>query len=144
MLGVAEHCTAVPRDLMWVTGMVLLAQLAYQLHDPVRAEELWHLLLPYSGRMGWGAVACAGPIDLRLGMLAVTLGRPDEAAVLFGSAVDMSERLRTPTWLARSLLEQARLARGDERSALAARALALASETGAAGIERTITAFLAQ
>jgi tetratricopeptide (TPR) repeat protein len=140
--GAADDCNAVPRDLMWLTGMVLLAELASQLHDVERAEQLWHKLTPYRGRMGWGAVACAGPVDLRLGMLAATLGRTEEAKTLLDASARLSQRLQSPTWLARTLLEQARLVRGDDRTVLATQALALTNETGAVGIERRIRALL--
>jgi class 3 adenylate cyclase len=141
-LAAADNCNAVPPDLMWMTGIVMLADLAAQLHDVGRAEELWHKLTPYGGRMGWGVVACAGPVDLRLGMLAATLGRAEEAATLLDASARLSEQLQSPTWLARTRLEQARLAVGDQRMALATQALALTSETGAVGIERRLRALL--
>jgi len=140
--GAADNCTAVPRDFMWLTGIVMLAELASQLHDVQRAEELWPILTPYRGRMGWGTVASAGPVDLRLGMLAATLGRTEEATTLLDASVRLCEQLQAPTWLARTRVEQARLVRGDERMALATQALTLTDETGAAGIERKIRALL--
>ena len=140
--GAADNCTAVPRDFMWLTGLGMLAELAVQLHDGRRAEELLALLMPYSGRMAWAGIACAGPVDLRLGMLSGTLGRTEEAATYLNASVRLCEQLRAPTWLARTRVEQARLARGDERMALATQALALTDETGAAGIERKIRALV--
>jgi class 3 adenylate cyclase len=140
--GAANNCTAVPRDFMWLTGLGMLAELAVQLHDGQRAEELFSMLMPYSGRMAWASIACAGPIDLRLGMLSGSLGRTEEAAALLEASVRLCERLQTPTWLARTRVEQARLARGEERMALATQALSLTGETGAGGIERKVRTLL--
>ncbi|HWE65306.1 MAG TPA: hypothetical protein VG298_01555, partial [Acidimicrobiales bacterium] len=143
-LGAADHGLAVPRDAMWVTGMVLLAELSVRLGDPVRADELWHLLVPFTGRMGWGTIACAGPVDLRLGMLAGALGRAEEAARLLAASARLCEDLQSPTWLARTVLEQARLAEGEERMTLATRALAMANEVGAEGIARRVRELLGE
>jgi class 3 adenylate cyclase/tetratricopeptide (TPR) repeat protein len=141
-LGSADHFTAIPRDFMWLTGMVLMAELATHLNDRERAEELTEILRPYTGRMGWAPVACAGPVDLRLGMLAGALGKKEEAIALLNASVELCERLETPTWLARSLLEKARLSEGAERQALASRAVALANDVGAAGIAARCKAVL--
>jgi hypothetical protein len=100
--------------------------------------------VPFTGRMGWGTIACAGPVDLRLGMLAGALGRGQEAATLLAASAQLCENLQSPTWSARTFLEQARLADGEERVALATRALALATETGAEGIARWVRDLLGE
>jgi hypothetical protein len=75
-------------------------------------------------------------------MLAAALGRTEEAKTLLDASARLSQRLQSPTWLARTLLEQARLVRGVDRTVLATQALALTNETGAVGIERRIRALL--
>jgi tetratricopeptide (TPR) repeat protein len=93
-------------------------------------------LEPYAGR--WAAMgsgpAVIGMVDLSLARGAECLGRVDEARRRYHEAVAGHERMRTPAWLARSLLHLGRflLTHGrpeDQADALAAldRAAALAA-----------------
>jgi DNA-binding SARP family transcriptional activator len=96
-------------------------------------------LEPFEGRwaaMGTGP-AVIGMVDLALARGAECLGRLDEARRRYEVAVVGHERMRTPAWLARSLIHQGRflLAHGhpeDEVAAVAAldRAAALAARHG--------------
>jgi hypothetical protein len=56
------------------------------------------------------AVACYGAADRTLGALATVMGRWDEAERHLGNALDLNRRLRSPTWIAHTRYERARLA----------------------------------
>jgi hypothetical protein len=60
-----------------------------------------------------------GSAERYLALLADTLDRPDEADARFATAVTAHERMKTPPWLARTLLDWAdhKLARGDTSTA---------------------------
>jgi hypothetical protein len=128
-----------PDDYMTVgTGCAALQLLC----DLGRVDEVARLvprLTPYAGR--WAALgsgpAVLGLVDLSLARGAESLGRLDEARERYAAAVAGHERMRTPAWLARSLIHQARFlsthGETDERTSARAgldRAVALANQHG--------------
>jgi len=85
----------------------------------------------------------SGSVSYYLGLLATTLGRFDETDSRFAAAEATHERIDTPSWLARTRLERARMLLtrhqpGDAERAreLLRQALATARELGLANIER--------
>jgi DNA-binding SARP family transcriptional activator len=88
-----------------------------ELGDREGVAELFEVLRPYSGRWagaGSGA-ASGGLVDLALARGAVVLGRDDQARTWFEAATAGHEQLRTPVWLARSLLHHGRFLLGRDR-----------------------------
>jgi class 3 adenylate cyclase len=126
----------IPRDHVWLSGTMMLADVAVDLADSERARQLYLLLLPHAGQMGWNAVCSTGPVDLRLGKLAALLGRENEAMDLVKSAVTACTRSQAVLWLERAHLEEARLLRGDNRERLANETLCIARRCGAHSLER--------
>jgi hypothetical protein len=74
-----DDFAGLPRDLFWLIGMALLADVCCALGDRARAGVLYDLLLPYAGRtMVTGrAVVCAGSARDSLAILAALRGRFD-------------------------------------------------------------------
>jgi tetratricopeptide (TPR) repeat protein len=111
----------IPRDGDWLIAMTLLADSAAELSDARRAEKLYQLLLPYRDLnvvIGLAAV-CLGSAARFLGRLATAMGRRTEAAEHFERALEGSERLHAPVYLAHAQLDYARLLGPDDPRARA-------------------------
>jgi tetratricopeptide (TPR) repeat protein len=115
-----------PRDGVWIMGLMLLASLCSQLGDQRRAGIIYRLLSPYRGVLAVGRplVVVMAPVDQRLGTLASLLERFEEANAHFADALAIAERMRALPWQAeiryeRALLLGRRAARGDRERALA-------------------------
>lgn len=121
------------RNATWLGTMGLAGRLAAAVEDRVAAARLYTVLLPYEGRACWIGPVVFGPVDPVLGLLAATLDRGDEAEAHFSQAVELCERRGTPTWLARTRYEWARMlcTRGSPGDAERARRLAAEALAGA-------------
>ncbi|MEO8653979.1 MAG: AAA family ATPase, partial [Ramlibacter sp.] len=73
----ADDFRTLVRDGVWVASVAYLAQVCAALGDTDRAEILYSLLLPYSGRnlLAGTSIACLGAADSLLGTLCATLKR---------------------------------------------------------------------
>jgi class 3 adenylate cyclase len=115
----------IPVDAQWLTGMARLGEAAAQLGDIDRSRILYDRLEPFSGQAvitGPGA-ASNGPVDRNLGMLALTLGRPDDSVRHLEAAVELAARMGDRPMLADSRMRLAaalleRGAGGDRERAL--------------------------
>ena len=137
------------RNATWLATLGLTGRLAAALDDRDMAARLHALLLPYAGRACWIGPAVYGPVDPVLGLLAATLHRWDEAEAHFAQGVELCQRRGTPTWLARTRYEWARMlfarsAPGDAGRArqLAAEALAGAKQLRMAAVAARSEALL--
>jgi tetratricopeptide (TPR) repeat protein len=94
---------ALYRDSEWLLGMGLAGEACARLHDTGAAAVLYEELAPFSGRhlAGWGE-GSIGAADRYLGLLALTLGRRDEAARHLHDAIEMNERMGARPWTAHS------------------------------------------
>jgi DNA-binding CsgD family transcriptional regulator len=144
-----EHLAAgdlatLPRDLTWSVSLAMLALACHRLGDAERAARVHELLAPYADRniasTRFGAL-CVGPASYFLGLLAVTLDRPEEAARRFAHAVELGERIEARAIVARSRAEQAwallALGRPGDRETAAAlldQAVTTAEELGIHGL----------
>jgi len=115
---------ALPRDANWLIAVTLLAEVCGALRDGKRAETLYELLLPYSGRnVVVGRVAtCNGAAARLLGILAAVRRSWDLAEEHFVDAQRLHERMGARPWAARTGVAYgemllARRARGDRARA---------------------------
>jgi tetratricopeptide (TPR) repeat protein len=124
--------SAIAFNEMWMASMHLLAEAAALLGDRAGADVLYDRLLPYADRV---AVATpemsAGAVARALGLLATTLGRPDDAEGHFDQAIALNDRIGARPWSAYAREEYARvlLDGGDAARATRAKELLLQAET---------------
>ena len=95
-------------ELTWGTGMCLFAEIAARLCHEQAAALLHPLLNPFRDQMAWNGAFQLGSISHHVGMLAATLGRPDEALQRFAVAETANESLGAPLLAARTRIEWAR------------------------------------
>jgi class 3 adenylate cyclase/tetratricopeptide (TPR) repeat protein len=133
----ADDFERIPKDLMWLPAMSLLAQVCAFLRDAPRAGLLYTLLLPYADRVAvaGSAMVCYGTISRYLGLLATIMaqaGTPqtpttqrqfEDAATHFEQALAANARMGARALVAHTQYEYAGalLAAGqqdDERKAL--------------------------
>jgi tetratricopeptide (TPR) repeat protein len=91
-----------PRDIFWTASMAALGLVCASLGDARRAAILYELLLPFEGRYMavQPALGSLGPLSLRLGLLAVTMGRFDDAVRHYERALDLAAAMRDVPWIA--------------------------------------------
>jgi tetratricopeptide (TPR) repeat protein len=137
----ADDFGRIQRNGNWTAVIMLTADHTCELEERRYAETLYALLRPFSGRCpGVGPMlVCLGPTDLRLGRLAMLLGRDDVAMAHLRDAIDLTARMGARPYHAESQLALgALLARsggeGDRERALAAleRALEIGRSVGMA------------
>ncbi len=90
------------RDIQWLAGVVMLAQVCASLGDRAAAGALYPVLLPYAGRMSWVTSVACGPTDLGLGVLADLSDDPAAAIAHFSNAAALCQRMGAEGWLART------------------------------------------
>src|SRR5262249_20446904 len=91
----------------WLGAVTDLSVVAAEAGRQAAAARLYEALLPYQRRLVvWGgATAVNGPASHYLGLLAVRLGRADEAVTHFEDAIGRAERIGARPALARSLVK---------------------------------------
>src|SRR6266536_3492436 len=144
----ARDLATVPRDLTWSFSLATLALACHHLGDAELAVKLYKLLEPYADRnIAFGRIGalCLGPASYFLGLLDLTLGRPEQALRRFQHAATLAGRIQSPPMIARCREGQARallaLGRPGDRQQAAAlldQVAATAKELGICGLgERT-------
>ncbi len=90
----------VPHDFFRGLVLTFRGMAAAGLGDPVEAATVERDLLAYRGQVGGGGTGSfvIGPVDTVLGDLAVTLGRPEQAAEFYRSALDLAQRCGNDAW----------------------------------------------
>jgi DNA-binding CsgD family transcriptional regulator len=93
----------------WFPSIAFLAEACGRLGRREDAQPLYELLLPHTGThlVTYTWVSSEGAADHFLGMLAATLGRPDDAEAHFQRALRMHAQLESPPLIARTQLELA-------------------------------------
>ena len=112
----AHDFSDMPRNIAWLFSIAFLAEACASLGDGARAGTLYELLHPLADRnITIGPVAAFGSVSRHLALLAVTLGRREQAVRHFEDALAMDARMGTRQALARTQLEYADLllARGE-------------------------------
>jgi eukaryotic-like serine/threonine-protein kinase len=103
----------IPPYLNGMTALVWAADAAHRLDDRAAAKALYRRLEPHARRsvIGGGALLCLGPVTYRLGLLAETMDRLDDALIHFEDAAARCRRLGALPLLAWSLFACARVSR---------------------------------
>jgi tetratricopeptide (TPR) repeat protein len=134
-------------DMAALSILSRAAELCAQLEDAARAAQLYELLLPYADRWivaGAAGGLCTGTVRARLGALAATMGRFEEAASHLEAAVRAHREAGAAPMTAITELELARVLRalGDEARAdeLLGHALRTARALGMAPLVERIEA----
>ncbi len=140
---IANRFADIPRDLIWLTTLSLLARLAHTFNDVETAGLLYDLLRPWPGRgVSPDAIEfCLGSSSHYIALLAATVGDHDGAKQSFAEAIAMHERMDAQPWLAHSLFACASWLHDsdglpDEARALATRARQIASALGMTRLEQ--------
>ena len=99
------------RDELWTASIAFAAEVCARIKDAERAKTLFALLRPYQGRLIvlGPAVACFGPADRYLGLLAATLGQIEEAMTFLTGALEQAQQIESPPWAARTMVDLATL-----------------------------------
>jgi len=100
-----------PPDYQALTIPVYASVACARLGDTRRAMRLYEILEPQRDRLVTTGAGWFGATTHFLGLLAATLGRPEEADVLFASAQRTYESLDATPWLARLILDRDRAER---------------------------------
>jgi DNA-binding CsgD family transcriptional regulator len=107
----AGDMAVVPRDFTWSLCLAALALACHHLDDATRGGRLYELLEPYADRnIATGRVGthCLGPASYFLGLLDLTLGRPERAIGRFEQAAALAGRMGAYPMIARCREGQAR------------------------------------
>jgi DNA-binding CsgD family transcriptional regulator len=130
----AGDLAAVPRDATWSFSLVLLALACHHLGDTEHAVKLHGHLMPYADRnvaVGRFGALFLGPAAYYLGLLDLTLGRPEQAERRFEHAAALAGRLQAHPMVARSREGQARTLLALDRPGDRQQAAALLEEVAA-------------
>ena len=104
------RCAALPFDEEWLVSTCLLADAGVVLGAGQVAATLYELLVPYDDHVAISYPEVSiGAVALRLGALAATIGRDDDARRHFADALAMHDRIGARRWHARTEREAARL-----------------------------------
>jgi DNA-binding CsgD family transcriptional regulator len=149
----ADNLAALRRDSTWSLSLAFLALTCHQLGDTRVAGTLHRLLEPYADRhiaTGRFGHLYLGPAAYHLGLLDLTLDRPEQAQRSFQQAAALAGRMQARPMVAWSQLGQAQalLARdrpGDRQDAavLLGEAVATARTLGIHGLGERADALLA-
>jgi hypothetical protein len=142
----ADDFEGVPRNTLWLTAMVTLADTAEIVGDATAGRAIAAQLTPYSGGIAAIQAAVVAPVDFALAQSALAAGDHEAAAEAATRAVAASRRRGTTLFLARELvrLAAARRALGAstaETVALVEEALGIADRTGAGLIVQEVERF---
>jgi len=130
----ARDLAAVPRDPAWSFSLATLALACYHLGEAGAAVTLRPRLEPYAGRnivTGRVGAICLGPADYFLGLLDLTLSRPDQALRRFQRAAALAGRMQARPMGAMSREGQARALLALDRPGGRQQAIALLDEVTA-------------
>jgi class 3 adenylate cyclase/tetratricopeptide (TPR) repeat protein len=95
---------ALPHDFLWLSTMVLAADVGCRLEDRALLTEVRERLAPYAGRGVPAATGFAylGTTSYALGLTAGALGDHDDAAAHFEASLALDENLGAAPWSARA------------------------------------------
>jgi tetratricopeptide (TPR) repeat protein len=148
----ANDFANLPRNVTWLTGMVLCAEMCAELGNVTDGAALAHLLAPYADQfVTAGPVVFLGSVAHYLGRLAVTGDDLDDADAHFATAAAAHTRIGASVWLVRTHLDWSamlltRRHYGDVRQAadLLSQAQVRARELGLSTLEQRARTLLQQ
>jgi DNA-binding SARP family transcriptional activator len=106
----SDDFAGIPFNEEWLLSLSLLAETASSLGDARPAKVLYGKLLPYADRIAVGIPEISvGAVSRYLGLLASTIGRPQDAAGHFENALQTNERIGARPWLAHTEYDYARM-----------------------------------
>ncbi len=125
-------------DIVWGSLMAGLGRAASIVEHRDTAAELEPLLAPFRDQFAYTGCTVDGPFALFVAISDRLLERYDDAEVAFRDALENSERLESPYWVALTKLEWAVLLRkrGQSAGTLVDDVLSAARERGYRGLER--------
>ena len=133
-----------PRDELWLAGVSVWGFVAARLGRADIAGGLYEQLIPWAGQQPTAVIAVAESVDHCLGELAAVLGRPEQAEQHFAAAETGARNLRAPFFVARTLIERARLDyfthEPDRATQRLNEARSFAEQYGYAGLARDVAA----
>ncbi len=88
----ADGFASLPMDIGWLHGIIAYAQAAIDLGETAWAAQLFDLLAPYHGQVGYNGLMPLEPVAMYLGALASLLGRYEEAEAFFGESAELNQR----------------------------------------------------
>ncbi len=143
----ADGFRGIPRDTVWLNGMIHWAELAARLGAREHAAHLRELLEPVTQVVPLEAIAAFPVLDHYRGLLDAALGEDEHAELRLRAALTLEEQLGARGFAARTRLELGRLelTRGASREGTAAieQAAAEAAAIGIVSVEREAQAMLA-
>jgi len=99
-----------PKDDLYVTSLIYLAESCVALRDKARCSQIYELLMPYRPlNATLPGTLMLGAISGYLGSLAATIQCQAEASSLFEEAIAMNTAMRALPFLARTQVDYARL-----------------------------------
>jgi hypothetical protein len=98
-------------DAAWISSMTTLSEICVYLRRADGAKILYDWLHPWKAQVSVSNVTSQGPVAFHLGCLATLLGRLDEAEGHFTGALEVSQKLGFPYWIARTQIAKARFLR---------------------------------
>jgi tetratricopeptide (TPR) repeat protein len=106
-----ERFGSIPRDSLWQTSLVYLAETCCALDDCDQAATLYELLEPYRelAVVVGSASVCLGATSRYLGQLATALERWELADEHFQYSIELDTRTSAPVWLAHSQFQYSRM-----------------------------------
>jgi class 3 adenylate cyclase/tetratricopeptide (TPR) repeat protein len=133
----ADDFAIVPRDVLWVVSIAGIARIAGLAGELDIAQRAYNYMLPFRGVIAGTGQSAEQPVALSIGTAAAALGRFEDAEQLYAEAIDLSERLGAPTFVAatrvqwaQTLLDPAGPHDVTRARELAQQALATAEELG--------------
>jgi tetratricopeptide (TPR) repeat protein len=100
-----------PRDSLWQTSLVYLAEVCDYLQDTDRAQRLYGLLMPYAelAVVVGNAIVCLGATSRFLGQLATVQSNWDDAEMHFRHALDLNASMSATPWIAHTQYQYSRM-----------------------------------
>ncbi len=108
---IADGFVRFPYDVTWMPSMAALCEICAHLGRADGAARLYEWLSPWAAQVSTILVTTQGPVAFHLGTMAALLSRDEMADEHFASALEISEKLESPYWIARTQIEWARLDR---------------------------------
>ena len=108
---IADGFARFPYDTTWMPAMAGLCEICAHLGRADGAARLYEWLSPWAAQVATVGVTTQGPVAFHLGTMATLLCKDEVADEHFAKAVEISEKLESPYWIARTQIEWAQLDR---------------------------------